>query len=180
MAGALLNLASVAFFILFFTVYLGYAENPDLKVIRAACETTAIPEFCFEMLSGDPNNRGKDLHGLAAVAVNLANVRGISIRIYIANLQKKTTDPVLKHILDGCFGDYDTGVIYDTREAIDEFGKTDYRGSVLSMSGAASAVNQCNDSFATGSQENPLKDYNIYMINYLTVGVGLVNNFIDD
>ncbi|KAG9442065.1 hypothetical protein H6P81_017919 [Aristolochia fimbriata] len=158
---------------------LSSAENIDLDVIRSVCKTTPEPDFCVSILSADPNSKGKDFHGLAELAINLANEKGKAVVAYVNDLLKKTTERVLKEILGICLSDYDSGVVDGTAEGLDEFNNSNYKSSLLLISGSAAAAKNCDATFdQPPTRENVLKDLNKTMSQYLLVAAALVRNYV--
>ncbi|KAG9441808.1 hypothetical protein H6P81_017662 [Aristolochia fimbriata] len=177
----LLLLLTSSFLLFSFTLTVSISadneNSTDVQLIRDVCKKTTDPDFCFALLSTNPNSKGKDFHDLTALSINSANERGVAVRAYIGYLGNNTGEPVMKGILEECYGDYDDGVVKGTAGALDAFAESEYGSAVLRLSGSVSATLDCDKAFESGSRENVLKDLNGTVMRYLIVAGDLINAF---
>ncbi|KAG9442998.1 hypothetical protein H6P81_018852 [Aristolochia fimbriata] len=123
------------------------AEVPELQVIRDLCNRTESPDFCFSILSSDPDSRGSDFNELRFNFLRLSREKAERGVRFISALQKKTTDPLLKEILNYCSHRYERQVVRDTRTALDRYIDPDIPATLEALSWCIDAVEECEKAF---------------------------------
>ncbi|KAG9442989.1 hypothetical protein H6P81_018843 [Aristolochia fimbriata] len=153
------------------------AEDPEFGVIRDLCERTTNQDFCFSMLSSDKRSRGMNFGELIRLSIVVSNEKGKEGKNHILELQKQTTDPLLKKILDHCSGQYDIGVLDDTQDALNEYNQGDYRLAAISVGSCVNGIETCEDAFRSPPYPtNILRETNEYVKKHCFVSVQLVDS----
>ncbi|KAG9442987.1 hypothetical protein H6P81_018841 [Aristolochia fimbriata] len=153
------------------------AEDPDLQVIRDLCGRARNPDFCFSMLSSDKRSRGMNFGELIRLAIVVSNEKGKEAKNHILDLQKQTTDPLVKRILNYCGKQYDVGVVHDTDNALVNYNKGEYRLAAISIGACVATVDECASAFM--SPPNPpyvMRETNEFVEKNCLVALQLVNS----
>ncbi|KAG9442999.1 hypothetical protein H6P81_018853 [Aristolochia fimbriata] len=122
------------------------AEVPELQVIRDLCNRTESPDFCFSILSSDPNYLGSDFDELRSIFLTLSLGKAEEGVRFISALQKKTTDPMLKEILNYCSIRYEREVVVHTNRAGLLYLER-VTGALKLLSWCIDAVEECGNAF---------------------------------
>ncbi|KAG9442997.1 hypothetical protein H6P81_018851 [Aristolochia fimbriata] len=154
------------------------AQGPVSQAIRDACENIVRKDFCISILSSDPRSRDRKYPGqLAHVSILLSNEKGKESLNHISDLEKQTTDPYLKKVLNYCHDRYDLGPVGHTATAIEHFNNGDHDLAAQSLSDCVAKVDECDQVFR--SPPYPpfvLGETDEIMNNYCYVALELVNS----
>ncbi|KAG9442991.1 hypothetical protein H6P81_018845 [Aristolochia fimbriata] len=154
------------------------AQGSVSQAIRDACQNTLRPDVCIFILSSDPRSRDRKYPGqLAYLATLLSNEKGKESLNHISDLQKQTTDPYLKKVLNYCHDRYELGPVGHTSTALEHLNDGDHNLAAQSLSDCVAKVDECDHIFRIPPYPpSVLAETDEVMNKYCYVALELVNS----
>ncbi|KAG9442995.1 hypothetical protein H6P81_018849 [Aristolochia fimbriata] len=154
------------------------AQRPVSQAIQDACQNTLRPDVCISILSSDPRSRDRKYPGqLAYLSILLSNEKGKESLNHISDLEKQTTDPYLKKVLNYCYDRYDLGAVGATAKALGHFNDGEAGRAALSLSDCTAKVDECDQVFRSPPYPpSVLAETDEIMLKYCYVALELVNS----
>lgn len=122
--------------------------------IEDVCRYTQDADYCVRALKSQPESAGADLHGLAKIAVELANKTGQDANIYTMSLIRKGSSgsPQLQQRYLLCSERIVEG-LEEIREAAEDLISKDYIDVCSAALDATEEAQSCQDEFEMPPQE---------------------------
>ncbi|KAG9441407.1 hypothetical protein H6P81_017261 [Aristolochia fimbriata] len=175
---ALLVISSVAILAIHVSSTVAAQSRVVSQVIRDTCQQATHPDFCVSVLSSDDRSLGRKYPGqLTYLAIVISYEKAKEGRNHVADEEKKTTDPLVKKILNYCLDRYDIGAVDGTESAIKEFDNGNKRLAAIDLSAVFGPLDECIGAFNRPPYPaNPIGATNELVTKYCYLALELLHS----
>ncbi|KAB2623537.1 cell wall / vacuolar inhibitor of fructosidase 1-like [Pyrus ussuriensis x Pyrus communis] len=124
----------------------------DANLIAQTCNQTPYPDLCVSTLQSDPRSAKADVKGLGIIMVDAVRAKAHEANLRLEDLINRDVGNVPAQ---DCRFNYDDIFQLDIPQAVEAFGKDDYKSAELGMTNVVANEDSCEKRFSGGS---PFKD----------------------
>ncbi|KAG9441393.1 hypothetical protein H6P81_017247 [Aristolochia fimbriata] len=151
------------------------------KMIQETCDQSMHPDFCVSVLFSDPRTREEDsLSKLTYFTVVITNEKAKQGMSFVSEVEKNTTDPLGKKLLNYCVDRYEVGPVGGTENAMEDFGEDVGDKTLVAndVSSCLGPLDECNMAFNRPPYPaNKIRETNDLVAKYCFLALDLIYLF---
>ncbi|KAM1356952.1 hypothetical protein ACFX13_031729 [Malus domestica] len=124
----------------------------DANLIAQTCNQTPYPDLCVSTLQSDPRSAKADVKGLGIIMIDAVRAKAREANLQVEELIDREPGNTPAR---NCRFNYDDIFQLDIPQAVEAFGKDDYKSAEIGMTNVVANADSCERGFSGGS---PFKD----------------------